>query len=352
MMLFTRHSLNPLITPAQVRPSRPDYEVIGAFNAGATLHNNETILLLRVAERPLERDPNWVLCPHLNEHGELTLLRVRRDDPDYDMRDPRFIVHRATSAVYLTSISHIRLARSSDGTHFSIEEFPWLKAETPYEAFGVEDARITPIDGGYCVNYSAVSANGIATGLVETVDFTNCIRRGIIFPPSNRDVAIFPQKVNGLYTCYHRPMPGEFGKYSMWTATSPDLVHWGDHRLALEGNAEGWDSGRVGGGAPPIWTERGWLSIYHAADRQHRYCLGAFLSAHDQPSNILYRSATPIMQPETPYETEGFFPNVVFTCGVTVVDGTLRVYYGASDDTIGLAETPVSALVEHLVKGG
>lgn len=352
MMLFARHSFNPLISPAQARPSHPDYEVIGTFNAGATLYNGETILLVRVAERPRAVEPEWILCPYLGEDGQMTLLRVRRGDPDYDTRDPRFVVQRSTRMVYLTSISHIRLARSTDGVHFTLEDTPWLKAETAYEAFGVEDARITQIDGRYFVNYSAVSAHGIATGLVETADFKTCTRRGIIFPPSNRDVALFPQRVNGLYACYHRPMPGDFGRYSMWAATSPDLIHWGAHRVALEGSAKGWDSGRVGGGAPPIWTERGWLSIYHAADRDNRYCLGAFISAHDDPAKILYRSATPIMQPEAPYETGGFFPNVVFTCGVTVVDGVLRVYYGASDETIALAEVPLNALVDHLLAGG
>lgn len=347
--MFTRHSLNPLITPKQVRPSHPDYEVIGTFNAGAVLlPNGDTLLLVRVAERPLEHDPNWIICPYIGTDGALTLLKVRRDDLSYDTHDPRFIKHRQTGMVYLTSISHIRRARGADGVHFTIDDQPWLKPESPYEAFGVEDARITPVNGTFYVNYSAVSSYGIATGLVDTPDFETFTRHGIIFPPSNRDVALFPQKINGLYTCYHRPMPGEFGKFSIWIATSPDLVRWGNHRLVLEGNADGWDSGRVGGGAPPIWTDAGWLSIYHAADRQHRYCLGAFLTPHDDPAQVIARSRTPIFEPEAFYERSGFFPNVVFTCGTTLVNDSLRVYYGASDDSIALAEAPLSAVVNHL----
>jgi beta-1,2-mannobiose phosphorylase / 1,2-beta-oligomannan phosphorylase len=346
--MFTRHPLNPLITPAQVRPSRTDYEVIGTFNAGAVLlPSGETLLLVRVAERPRDRDDQWVVCPYMDDNGELSLLRVRRDDPDYDTHDPRFIKHRGTGAVYLTSISHIRRARSADGIHFMIDDQPWLMAETAYETFGVEDARITLIDGSYYVNYSAVSAHGIATGLIQTPDFESITRCGIIFPPSNRDVVIFPQKVDGLYTCYHRPMPGEFGKYSIWKATSPDLMRWGDHRLVLEGSTTGWDSGRVGGGAPPIWTEAGWLSIYHAADRQHRYCLGAFLTALDNPAQVVARSTLPIFEPQTKYETSGFFPNVVFTCGISVSGDLLRLYYGASDETIALAEASVKEIVAH-----
>lgn len=348
MTLFVRHSLNPLITPAQVHPQHPDYEVIGAFNAGAVLIGSETILLVRVAERPVAREADWIACPYVNSHGQLDQLRVRRDDVDYDTGDPRFVRHISSGSVYLTSISHIRRARSSDGVHFTIDDAPWLSPENAFEAFGVEDARITPINGSFYINYSAVSKHGIATGLAETSDFETFTRCGVIFPPSNRDVAIFPQAINGKYWCYHRPMPGEFGSYSVWLASSPDLVCWGDHRLVLTGNAIGWDSGRVGGGAPPIWTDQGWLSIYHAADRDHRYCLGAFLAAHDDPGRVIARTHEPIFMPEAPYETGGFFPNVVFTCGVTVVDGVLRLYYGASDETIALAEAPLTHFLELL----
>ncbi len=346
--MFTRHALNPLITPAQVRPSRPDYEVIGAFNAGAALVNGATVLLVRVAERPLQTEIGWVVCPYLNAEGTITLLRVRLDDPNYDTRDPRVVRHLPTGNVFLTSMSHIRCAHSADGVHFSVDDQPFLQAETIYEAFGVEDARITAIDDVYYINYSAVSELGIATGLAVTPDFQTVTRQGIIFPPSNRDVAIFPRKINGLYACYHRPMPGDFGAYSIWYATSPDLIRWGDHKVVVQGSQSGWDSGRVGGGAPPIWTERGWLSIYHAADRTQRYCLGAFLADHDDPAREIARTETPIFIPETPYETGGFFPNVVFTCGATVVNETLRLYYGASDETVALAEAPLTALLDAL----
>jgi predicted GH43/DUF377 family glycosyl hydrolase len=118
--------------------------------------------------------------------------------------------------------------------------------------------------------------------------------------------------------------------------------------LVLESESDGWESGRVGGGAPPLWTERGWLSIYHAADRQHRYCLGVFLTAHDVPARVIARSAAPILEPQAPYEIGGFFPNVVFTCGALIRDGVLRLYYGAGDNTLALAEAPLEAVVSAL----
>lgn len=351
-MLFQRHPSNPLITPRHIRPAYPDYEVIGTFNAAATQYGNTTLLLIRVAERPLDSSHGWIACPYLNGDGEMSILRVRQNDPHYDTDDPRFVRHRHSGAVYLTSISHLRAARSTDGVQFVIDSQPWLSPQTPYEAFGVEDARITALDGRYYVNYSAVSPNGIATALASTHDFTTATRHDIIFPPSNRDVVIFPQKINGRYACYHRPMPGELGRYNIWLATSPDLKHWGNHRLVLAGNAEGWDAGRVGGGAPPIWTPNGWLAIYHAADKAQRYCLGAFLADHNDPSCILHRSRVPILEPQQSYECDGFFPNVVFTCGVVVDGDRLRVYYGASDDAVALAEASLAEVCAFIMREG
>jgi predicted GH43/DUF377 family glycosyl hydrolase len=350
--MFERSTLNPLTRPADVKPSRPDFDVIGAFNAGVTRFGDEVILLLRVAERPISLNDAVVHVPYHDETGELVLRPLQRSDTSYDFSDPRLIVNRQTGESLLTSVSHLRLARSTDGLHFTIDPKPWLTASSKYEAAGVEDARITRIEENgevrYYVNYTAVSSYGIATALVSTTDFTSYEQHGIIFPPSNRDVAIFPQKINGQYVAYHRPMPGYFGSLNIWIATSPDLVRWGDHKVVVESQPDGWDAGRVGGGAPPLWTEEGWLSIYHAADRNQRYCLGAFLTAHDDPARVIKQAKQPILSPEAPYETEGFFSNVVFSCGALLDGDRLQIYYGASDETIALAETSVTDLLVSL----
>ncbi len=346
--MFTRSPLNPLITPAHVTPSRPGFEVIGAFNAGVTRFGDEIILLLRVAERPVSNDPHIAQAPYYTPDGELVLKTFDRGNPDYDFSDPRKISHHQTGELYLTSISHLRLARSTDGLHFTIDAQPWLTPATRYEAFGIEDARITFIDDRYTVNYTAVSSYGIATALVTTRDFTTVERHGIIFAPSNRDVALFPHKIGGHYVCYHRPMPGFFGSMNIWIASSPDLLRWGDHQVVLESRPGGWEGGRVGGGAPPLWTEQGWLSIYHAADPHDRYCLGAFLTPHDEPGRVIRQALQPIFWPEAPYETQGFFPNVVFSCGALLDGDRLRVYYGASDESIGLAEASVDDVLAAL----
>lgn len=343
--MFIRHPNNPLISPRDVTPSRPDFEVIGAFNAGAAAYDGEVILLVRVAERPISTSPDVILCPHLGENGEMSVSAIRRDDPAYDTSDSRLVTQRHTGELLLTSISHLRLARSADGVHFAVADHPWLQAEPPYESFGVEDARISLIEGRYYVNYTAVSSAGIATALVSTPDFVSIERHGLIFAPSNRDVTLFPEKVGGLYICYHRPMPGSFARLNIWIATSPDLIHWGGLRLVMESPTGG---GRIGGGAPPIKTDAGWLSIYHSADADNRYSLGAFLTALDAPGRIIAQSRAPIFEPEAPYETRGFFGNVVFTCGTVVEGDRLKLYYGASDEHVALAEGSVSELVASL----
>jgi len=348
--MFQRHPQNPLIGPQDAAPSQPDFEVIGTFNAGVTTFGGETILLVRVAERPLKdpKQPDFAPIPTLAGDGTLHVRVLRRDDPDYDTADSRFVIHRPTGELLLTSMSHLRLARSRDGIHFMLGQTPWMKPTLSEEAFGVEDARITRVDDTFYVNYTAVSPRGISTGLVSTRDFAQFERHGIIFPPANRDVTIFPQRINGQYVCYHRPMPGMFGGYNIWMAESPDLVHWGNHRVVLASQAGGWEAGRVGGGAPPLWTEAGWLSIYHAADPQDRYCLGAFLTAHDDPARVIGRTHEPILSPEAPYEVEGFFGNVVFTCGALLDGDRLKLYYGAADETIALAEASLADVLAAL----
>ncbi len=346
--MLIRHSANPLLTPADVPPSVSGFEVVGVFNAGACLYQDEIILLLRVSERPRQASPDVVLAPHLADDGSLTVKRIPLDDPEWDTRDPRQVFHLVSGEAYLTSISHLRLARSQDGVQFRVEPRPWVAPQLPYERFGMEDARITRIGDTYYVNYTSVSPHGIATSLITTPDFDHIRREGMLFPPANRDVTLFPSLIRGEYVCYHRPMPGAFGRMSIWMATSPDLRHWGNHRVVLEQDAAGWSSGRVGGGAPPIWTERGWLSVYHAADRDDRYHLGAFLTAHEEPARIIARSDRAILAPQADYETAGFFSNVVFTCGVVVQGGVLRVYYGAADECIALAEVSLDDLLAAL----
>ena len=132
---------NPIITPEMVKPSEPNLEVIGAFNPGATRFGDEIILLLRVAERPIMDDPDLVGVPVLNlnhaDSGRLEILTFPRHSPLTDLSDPRAVTYEGR--VYLSSISHLRLARSKDGIHFTIDDEPTLFPETKYEEYGIEE---------------------------------------------------------------------------------------------------------------------------------------------------------------------------------------------------------------------
>ena len=126
----------------------------------------------------------------------------------------------------------------------------------------------------------------------------------------------------------------------MWIAKSPDLIHWGEQRhfCGISSDTESWDDGRIGGGAVPFLTDKGWVKIYHAADRNDRYCLGAFLLDEKDPSIVLAKTKDPILEPQEKYETNGFFGNVVFSCGCLVNDNKVIIYYGAADDKICRAD--------------
>ncbi|WES67764.1 glycoside hydrolase family 130 protein [Superficieibacter sp. HKU1] len=347
-----RHSHNPLIVPADVVPSQPYLKVECAFNTGVTEYNGEIILLLRVAESVINDDPQQIVVPLLEKGAQgwtVTTRTFDRRDDRYDFSDPRVIVLKSDPAqVWLTSMSHLRLARSTDGVNFRIDTQPFITADTQYEEFGCEDARITHIEGQWYINYSAVSSLGISTALAVTKDFVTVEKKGLILCPDNRDVCFFPEKVGGKYQALTRPAPCHFGHPEIWICESPDMLHWGNHRHLLGRSGDAWDCRKSGGGAPVIKTDRGWLEIYHGVDADQRYCLGALLMDLNDPTVILAKSPVPLLEPTAPYEREGFFGNVVFTCGALVRNDVLHVWYGAADEKVALATMPLDALWKHL----
>jgi len=340
---------NPLISPADVPPSRPGFEVIGAFNAGVIEHEGEVLLLMRVAERPVSEDPAIAKIPMLGQRNglfELEVREFRRDDASLNFRDPRVV--GSPWGMMLTSISHLRLARSRDGRAFQVETSPAIFPDCSSELYGLEDPRITRIDDTYHIVYKGVSPDGIVQSLATTRDFRTYDKQGIIFCPENMDAMLFPARVGGRYVALHRPIGGMIGGPMMWLAYGDSPLCLGDHRFLLGKSTGGWDSGRVGGGAVPFLTDEGWLEIYHAATPDDHYCLGALLLDADDPHRVLAKSPEPIMRPEAPYETSGFMPNVVFTCGAVVRGDLVTIYYGASDEVMAGAEMSVSDILGAL----
>lgn len=339
---------NPLLAPHDVKPSRAGWQIDGVFNAGVTLWGDETILLVRIAESVANAPDGEVHIPVLEQADDgwhCTTQAFRTDDPDYDFSDPRIIRSRLDPrVVHLTSMSHLRIARSADGIHFVTEDTPFLFPENASERFGCEDARLTIIDGRCFINYTAVSDRGIATALAVTDDFVRVERLGIIHAPDNRDVCLFPRRIAGSYWCLHRPAPLHFGAPEIWIAQSPDLLHWGAHRHLAGCVGTEWESHKIGGGAQMLETDRGWLQIYHGVDADQRYSLGAMLLDLDAPHIVLARLSSPLAQPSEHYERHGFFDNVLFSCGAVISGDTLRVYYGAADQVMALGTITLEEL--------
>jgi len=347
-MAVIRNKQNPIIKTSDVKPSRPEFKVLGAFNAGVAVYEDEIILLLRVAEAPISDVEGEIVIPIFNEKsGEINLRRLSLDNPRYSFDDSRFVAENG-KMVMLTSISHLRVARSKDGVNFEIEEQPALFPETALEAWGVEDPRITQIGDKYYITYSAASVRGVGVGLAETSDFRTFKRHGLMLAPENKDVMLFPEKINGKYYTLTRPVPHSFGSPEMWIAESPDLVHWGNHRFLMGLRTSSWDGGRMGGGAVPIRTDRGWLALYHGADTKHRYCMGAVLLDLDDPGKVIARSTRPFMEPEADYEVNGFFGGVVFSCGAILIGDTVRMYYGAADEVMAVADISLDDIFDTL----
>lgn len=338
---------NPVIIPADVKASRPEFVVECLLNPGAFMYGGRVGLLLRVCERPAQ-EKGWISFPVLDPDAEggTRIFRFRTDDPKLIASDPRVIIYDGETC--LTTLSHLRLAWSDDGHRFQVEPAPTLAGEGLLESFGIEDCRVTFVDGQYVLTYSAVSPLGVGVGLATTRDWKQFTRHGMVISPANKDAAVFERKFGGDYLMLHRPSGVTIGGNFIWLARSPNLMHWGQHQCILRPRRGMWDSQRIGAGAAPIATARGWLEIYHGADSHSRYCLGALLLGLEDPALVLARSDRPIMEPLEKYETAGFFGQVVFTNGHIVRDDMVTVYYGAADSVICAAEFSIKEILATL----
>ncbi|RYY57389.1 MAG: glycosidase [Chitinophagaceae bacterium] len=343
-----RFPQNPLLSPKDLTPSIAGLEIACLLNPGVFRFDGKTWLIVRVAERPKQKE-GIISFPVLSESGEMSIKEIPTDAPDLDASDARVINYQGQD--YLTTLSHLRLLSSEDGINFSEPAgYPRIMGEGRLQTFGVEDCRVSEIEGTYHLTYTAVSENGVGVGMRTTRDWKTFTNHGMIIPPHNKDCAIFEEKINGKYYALHRPSSVDLGGNYIWLASSPDGLHWGDHRCLVKTRPDSWDSKRVGAGAAPIKTSKGWLEIYHGANADHQYCLGAVLLDLDDPSIVLARSENPVMSPVAEYERTGFFGNVVFTNGhVLHPDGDrLTLYYGAADEHVCAADISISEILSQL----
>ncbi|MDG3005094.1 glycoside hydrolase family 130 protein [Paludisphaera mucosa] len=341
-MILTRRFEKLLLTPADVKPSREDFEVVGAFNPGVIRFGDEVVMLVRVAERPREVRPGYTALPRWDVDAGLTVDWVA--DDELRPIDPRVVEGKADGLVRLTFTSHLQVVRLGDGRSVAATTDVRFVPEGPMEEFGVEDPRITELDGRYYFTYVSVSRHGASTSLASTSDFRSFERHGVIFCSENKDVVLFPERIGGEFAAIHRPNPATpFNRPEMWIARSPDLIHWGRH-APLHGGGGSWETGRVGAGTPPVRVADGWLEIYHGNRRPTKpgevgaYSTGVLLLDADDPSRVLRRTPDSIFEPTADFERKGFVSDVVFpTALVETSDGYL-VYYGAADSSSAVVE--------------
>jgi len=293
--LITRFPGNPILTKDDV-----PYSVATVHNAAVVIHSNEYIMIFRS--------------------------------------------HR------LNGQSILGLARSNDGYKFIVEPEPFMMSSDEYDEFGVEDPRITHIEGAYLLTYSAYSPYGVRVGLARTNDFKEVERIAYITQPDMRNVVIFPEKFGEYYVRLDRPHT-ELSRWSMWISYSKDLIHWGRSKIVMRSQFYRWDAMKLGPGIPPIKTEMGWLNIYHGVFETMAgavYRLGIALHDLQDPSKIIGVGDRWILEPEDPWERVGYVPNVVFSCAaVPENDGTLKIYWGGADTVMCVGTANIQELVEY-----
>ncbi|MFQ5616017.1 MAG: glycoside hydrolase family 130 protein [Anaerolineales bacterium] len=349
-----------LLRPSDLQPLHRDYEVIGVFNPAAVRFGDEIVLLARVAEWPKERPANRLVSPRVVcQDGRPERVLDTFDPAGVNARDPR-VFWLPDKRVRLRYISHLRLVRlDAEGTRVkAIQAPPALQPCEPWEEFGIEDPRITRIGDVYYITYVAISRQrGVATALMTTRDFQTFERHGIIFPTENKDVVLLPEKWNGHFVAYHRPVSDYWiNAPSIETGLSPDGIFWGRYQFLMGPRPGEWESVKVGAGPPPVRLPEGWLLLYHAVSpvTAHspvgRYCVGAVLLDRNNPLRVLARTRSPLLCPERPYEKRGFAPDVIFPAGAVLSEDkcTLLLFAGAADEVTAMLRISIKAILQHL----
>jgi predicted GH43/DUF377 family glycosyl hydrolase len=329
---LSRFSENPILRP---EPSNP-WESLVVCNPGVWLDEDGAFrMLYRAAGHDSDHVIRFGLATskdgfHFERFGSDPILEPSVDGPDAGcIEDPRIV--KLDGHFYITYAYRAH----KPGQY-------WLNADNL--AYNPRDASQPPLFGN----------NLTASGLLISEDLKTFRRLGRITRSNvdDRDVILFPSKVGDQYALLHRPMQWvgpEFGTEhpAIWISLSDDILTWPRSHL-LARNEFAWER-KLGGATPPIWTEHGWFTLYHAVDGNGVYRVGAMLLDLENPLKVTARTREPIMEPIAEYERKGLYPHgVVFPTGNVVKDGVLYVYYGCADETIGVATAEFDSLVKFV----
>ena len=227
------------------------------------------------------------------------------------------------------------------------------------------DPRITMIEDQVYLCLAMETTHGLRAVIAKVNDDLTDYEIIHVTLPDNRNMVLFPEKINGYYYRLERPFPvyshGGIDRFDMWGSRSPDMKFWGDHQLVLAVEHVPFANDKVGPAAPPVKTPKGWLTTFHAVDKEpegrgqgqwdtwwnKRYTAGIMLLDLENPFKVIGMSKAPLIAPELPHEVdEGFRTNVIFPGGMVLEDnGEVKIYYGASDTVVCVATANVDDLI-------
>lgn len=339
--------------------------VLGAFNPGMTrLPNGNLLLMVRVAEA-LRRPKH---------EGHARAIRWREGGyaldawplDAVDMSDPRkFTVPGGSWRVMaLTSLSWL-LPVELDAEGRRVEAVHYDRAVAPaasYQCYGIEDARISRVGDRWLMTTCCVSPERHCTVLYTSDDALDWRLEGIVLDHQNKDMLIFEGLIGGEYWAQTRPLGDMYFAYppdSEWRsgpsinlARSPDALHWKPHdRPGIRPHAATDQTARLGGGAPPVLTDEGWLSLWHGAEPSGVVGIyRTFLSVldRDDPSVTVRTMHEPVLEPNPaltePLKEQVYLDNVVFTTGMADAGDRWIVASGEADLACRITHVPKSAL--------
>ncbi len=254
-------------------------------------------------------------------------------------------------------IPHVYFGRSKDALHWEFDpekiDFRDANGES-FQPLYAYDPRLVRVEDTYYIIWCQ-DMYGAAIGMAETKDFTSFTRLENPFLPYNRNAVLFPRKINGNFVMLSRPCDnGHTAFGDIFVSDSPDMVYWGRHRHVMGRGERWWENLKIGGGAAPIETDKGWLMFYHGVVNTcngYVYSVGAAILDIDEPSRVLHRCGNYILTPEEWYEERGFVPNVCFPCA-TIHDsetGRIALYYGCADSYVGVAYTTAQEIYDYIL---